>query len=154
MRAEIVVRDALQEIGQQAAEQPVQSDEMATGIRNLNRLMSGYANLGLGYTILSSGSDEVTIPTYAEDWIILALAKRLSAQFPSLSDSDKISLDNNLKVAWNNLLENQQVISDCTYPSTLPIGSGNQGVFGNRFYPIDDNNILAEDGDNILLEEA
>lgn len=152
MKAEDAVRDALQEIGQQAAEQPVKADEMATGIRYLNRIMSSYAKLGLGYTYITSSSQVVTIPTWAEWWTVLKLAKALIPQFPSVDDSTKVTLEQNLKEAWKNLLDNQQELPVTTFPYTLPVGSGNESVWGPIFYPVDDDNILQENGDNILLE--
>ncbi len=153
MKVEECVRDALQEIGQQAAEQPVQPDEMATGIRYLNRMMLGIAYLGLGYTVVTSASNTMTIPTYAEEWVVLALAKRLIPQFPSVDPETKFTLNENLKEAWNNLLKEAVQLESLTMPSTLPIGSGNEDCLSARFYPEDDNNILQESGDNILLED-
>lgn len=152
MKAEVLIRDALTEIGQQSPLQSLKAEDSATGIRYLNRLMSSYAKLGLGYTIVSSASDEVTIPTWAEWWAVLLLAKALIPQYPSVSDSDKFTIEQNLKDAYRNLLSNQQELPTTSYPYTLPIGSGNECVYGNRFYPEDDNNILQENGDNILLE--
>ena len=153
MKAADAVRDALQEIGQQAAEQPVKPDEMATGIRYLNRLMFSYTKLGLGYTVITSSSQEVTIPVWAEWWAVLMLAKALMPQFPSVDMETKVTLEDNLKTAWRNLLDNQQEAPVTTYPYTLPRGSGNESCWNSRFYPEDDNNILQENGDNILLED-
>lgn len=153
MKASDAVRDALQEIGQQAAEQPVKADEMATGIRYANRIASSYTKLGLGYTTITSSSQEITIPPWAEWWFVLMLAKALMPQFPSVDDSTKVTLEQNLKEAWKNLLDNQQETPVTTYPYTLPRGSGNEWVWSNRFYAEDDNNILQENGDNILLED-
>lgn len=154
MKAEELIRDALQEIGQQAAEQPVQPDEMATGIRYLNRLMLGVAYLGLGYTVITSNSQTVTIPTYAQEWAVLALAARLIPQFPSVDDSTKADIRENLKNAWNNLLLQNGAEPEMSYPYTLPVGSGNEDCLtSTRFYPEDDNNILQESGDDILLED-
>lgn len=153
MKAELLVRDALQEIGQQAAEQPVKADEMATGIRYANRIANSYTKLGLGWTNITSSSQEVTVPVWAEWWLVLMLAKALMPQFPSVDDSTKFTLEANLKAAWKNLLDNQQELPVTTYPSTLPVGSGNEWTWSDRFYPVDDNNILQENGDNILLED-
>lgn len=152
MNAETAVRDALQEIGQQAAEQPVKPDEMSTGIRYLNRLMQSYSRLGLGYTFITSSSQEVTVPIWAEWWTVLILAKALMPQFPSVDDSTKITLDQNLKTAWKNLLDNQQELPTTQNPHALPIGSGNECIYGNRFYCNDNDSILQENSDNILLE--
>jgi len=151
MKAEELIRDALQELGQQAAEQPVQADEMATGIRYLNRLMRGVDYLGLGFTIITSGSQEVTIPAYAEEWVVFKLAIRMASQFPPTDQIQIISA--NERQAWSNLLAQHQELPQMRYDDRLPVGSGNDdGVYSDRFYPPSADSILTESGDNILLE--
>lgn len=152
MKAEDLIRDALQELGAQSAEQPISGDEMATGIRYLNRLMRGVDYLGLGYTIVDSGSDEVTIPAYAEEWAVFKLATRLASQFPPTDQIQIIAA--NEREAWTNLLSQRQELPTTSYINTLPIGSGNTcgGVYDPVFYPPNDNDILTEDGDHILQE--
>ena len=152
MKAEIYVRDALQEIGQQAAEQPIKPDEMATGIRYMNRFMRSFAYLGLGYAIITSSSQEVTIPQYAEEWLMLGLAKRLMPSFPSVDDSTKADIREAYNIAYNNLLLQNGQAPEMSFPSTLPVGSGNGDCYDEIFYPEDANNILQEDRNNILLE--
>jgi hypothetical protein len=152
MKAEELIRDALQELGQQAAEQPVQADEMATGIRYLNRLMRGVDHLGLGFTIITSGSQEVTIPAYAEEWAVFKLAIRMASQFPPTDQIQIISA--NERQAWSNLLAHHQELPQMRYDDRLPVGSGNEdGVYSDRFYPPNESSILTESGDNILLED-
>jgi hypothetical protein len=153
MKAEELIRDALQEIGQQAAEQPIQPDEVQTGIRYLNRIMRGVDYLGLGYTVITSGSQDVTIPAYAEEWAVFKLAIRLAAQFPS-TDQLQIIMQNE-REAWNNLLIQHISVPETEYPDTLPVGSGNErSIYQNDvFYPVSDDSILTESGDNILLED-
>lgn len=152
MKAHDAVRDALQEIGQQAAEQPVKPDEMATGIRYMNRIASSYIKLGLGYTTITSSSQVVTVPVWAEWWLVLMLAKALMPQFPAVDDSTKFTLDSNLKTAWKNLLDNQQELPTTRPNGSLPVGSGNEGIYGTNFYPESDDSLLQENNDNILLE--
>jgi len=153
MTAEELIRDALQELGQQAAEQPVQADELQTGIRYLNRLMRGYDWLGLGYTVITSGSQSVTIPTYAEEWAVFKLALRLAPQFPPTDQLSVISA--NEKQAWTNLLQQHQTLPEMSFDDRMPIGSGNEdGSYSEKFYPPNENSILTEGGDNILLEDA
>ena len=152
MKAEEAIRDALQEIGQQAAEQPLTPDETATAIRYMNRMMLSIAYLGLGWTTVTSSSDTLTIPTYAQEWLILGLAKRLIPSFPSVDDSTKVDIRDNLNIAWNNLLLGNGAVPEMSYDYRLPVGSGNESVHGTRFYPEDENNILQEGGDDILLE--
>lgn len=152
MKAEDLIRDALQELGVQSAEQPISGDEMQTGIRYLNRLMNGVDYLGLGFTVVDSASDEITIPSYAQEWAVFKLATRLASQFPPTDQIQIITA--NEREAWTNLLSQHQVIPVMEYPDTLPIGSGNTcgGVYDPVFYPPNDADILTEDGDNILQE--
>lgn len=153
MKAEDLVRDALQEIGRQAAEQPVSGDDMATGIRYANRMFRGVDYLGLGFTELTSSSQTVTIPPYAEEWSIFKLATRLASQYPPTDQIQIIAA--NEREAWTNLLKQHQELPEMVLPGTLPIGSGNEcdSVLSTRFYPEDDGSILTEDGDHILLED-
>lgn len=150
MKAEELIRDSLQEIGVQAAEQPIRPDVMQTGIRYLNRLMYGVDYLGLGYTVVDSASDEVTIPPYAEEWAVFKLAIRLAPQFPPTDQLQAIML--NEREAWTNLLAQHQEAPVTKFTGTVPVGSGNQDMWWPVFYPEDESNILTESGDNILLE--
>lgn len=152
MKAEELIRDALQELGVQAAEQPIDGDEMQTGIRYLNRMMRGVDYLGLGFSIITSGSQEVTIPAYAEEWAVFKLATRLASQFPP-TDQIMIIAENE-REAWVNLLKQHQVLPTTQYSPTMPVGSGNNdgGVYDDVFYPANDADILTEDGDHILQE--
>lgn len=153
MIAEEAIRDALQELGQQAAEQPIQADEMQTGIRYLNRLMRGVDFLGLGYTVITSSSQEVTIPAYAEEWVVFKLALRMASQFPPTDQIQIIAA--NEKQAWSNLLIQHQTLPEMKYDDRMPIGSGNEdGSYSEKFYPPTDDSILTEGGDHILLEDA
>lgn len=150
MKAEELIRDSLQEIGVQAAEQPITSDVMQTGIRYLNRLMYSVDYLGLGYTVVSSSSDEVTIPPYAEEWAVFKLATRLASQFPPTDQLQVVMM--NERDAWANLLSQHQESPVTKFTGTVPVGSGNQDMWDPVFYSEDESNILTESGDNILLE--
>lgn len=154
MKAEDLIRDALQELGRQAAEQPVNPDDMATGIRYANRMFRGVDYLGLGFTVITSASQTVTIPPYSEEWAVFKLATRLAAQYPPTDQVQIIAA--NEREAWVNLLKQHQELPTTSFPCTLPVGSGNEGcgIYGNRFYPCDDNHILTEDGDHILQESG
>lgn len=154
MKAEDLIRDALQEIGRQAAEQPISGDDMATGIRYINRMFRGVDYLGLGFTVITSGSQTVTIPAYAEEWAVFKLATRLASQYPPTDQVQIIA--SNERDAWSNLLKQHQELPSMTMPCTMPVGSGNEGcgVYDNRFYPCDNDDILTEDGDHILQESG
>lgn len=138
MKVEDVVRDALYLIGQQASEQPIEGSQMTMAIGFLNRIMHGVAYLELGYLDTDSASDDVVIPSYAEEWVILKLAKRLAPIWPETTQLPTINDD--LRDAWNNLLKQHanQELPQCSYPGTLPVGSGNQCFSDLKFYVEED----------------
>ncbi len=150
MNAEEWIRDALQEIGQQAAEQPLSPDQTQTGIRYANRLMRAKAPLGLGYTVIDSGSDEITIPAYAEEWAVKALAVRLASQFASYEGLAELKMDE--MEAFKDVLRNQPIDISMSMPEGVPVGSGNQQFCTPTFYPADPNLELTETGDYVEVE--
>lgn len=154
MKAEDWIRDAYQTLGQLAAEQPVTADMTQTAIRYANRLMFSYDYLGLGYTVIDSASDDITIPPYAEEWAVLALAVRLSPQFGNFEGLTEIKMA--AEVAYTNMLKHITLDVSQTPPNGLPMGSGNQDLSwngGSVFYPgASDDLELTEDGGYTELE--
>lgn len=150
MKAEDWIRDALQELGQQAAEQPLTNDQIQTGIRYANRLMRAKAPLGLGYTVIDSASDEITIPPYAEEWAVKALAVRLASQFAAFDGL--ADLKEEMREAFKDVLRNQPIDISMSMPEGLPIGSGNQQFCTPAFYPADPDLELTETGDYVEVE--
>lgn len=138
MVVEEVVRSALYLIGQQASEHPIQPPQMTMAIGFLNRIMSGVAYLEFDYVAVDSSSDDVLIPAYAEEWVILKLAKRLAPIWPETTQLGSINDD--LKDAWNNLLKQHcnQKLPTCRFQSTMPVGSGNEEFTDLTFYPVCD----------------
>lgn len=141
MKVEEVVRSALYLIGQQASEQPIEPPRMTMAMGFLNRIMSGVAYLDLDYVAVDSASDDVLIPAYAEEWVILKLAKRLAPIWPETTQLATINDD--LRDAWNNLLKQhpQQELVTISRPSTLPTGSGNDASYDLTFYTGDDTDL-------------
>ncbi len=150
MKAEELIRDSLMELGVVAAEQPVSPDQMQTAIRYLNRLMYSYDYLGLGYAVVDSGSDNLTIPPYAEEWAVKALAVRMAKQFGPADDI--MLLKDDERVAYRNMLAHIPLDIAQNYPGNLPVGSPNSNFFSGDFYPGSPDHLLNEQGDYILLE--
>ena len=152
MKAEDWIRDAYQELGVLASEQPITAAMTQTAIRYGNRFMQSYDYLGLGYSVIDSVSDEVTIPPYAEEWAVAALAARLAPQFGSFEGLMDIKLA--ADVAYTNMLKHITLDVSQTPPSYLPMGSGNQDLgCGSVFYPgAADGLELTEDGGYTELE--
>lgn len=153
MKAEELIRDALQELGVQAAEQPITPDQMQTGIRYTNDMMEEYDYLNLGYAIIDSASDEITVPNYARTWMKKQLAVALAPQFTATSMLPLISQQ--AERAMDNLLIQSVNIGQMTMPSTLPVGSGNElwREESVTFYPGDEETINTENDQTILTED-
>lgn len=155
-KALTVITDALQLIVVQASEAPIEADESQTAMRFLNRMMAMYSAEGidLGYTIIDSLDDGITVPDGAISGIISNLAVELFPQY----NIGEVPLTlaaaaRNGKDAMRNLAV---FIGASEFPSTLPRGSGNEqtGFRDDHFYPDIQGTVLAETPGSIGLEDG
>jgi len=153
--AESVISRALSLILVRQSESPLQPDEFQDGIDTMNDMLTQWdgAGLSLGYTIVTSLSDEVTVAPFA----LLAIKQNLAIQLaPEFGGNvDQILFTN----AADSLKQLRQAVIKpipSRFPCTLPTGSGNDtgDDFSNRkfFHGCEDNGILTEQDGNILLE--
>ena len=152
MLANELIRDAYQEIGKVAAQQPITGDETMTAIRYLNNLMYSKAYIIQDYTVVVSASDEITTPDVFNMWLIKALAIKLSTQFGTLESY--MPLKEDAKEAWQSVLIQLQSIPAPQLNGSTPYGSGNRG-YGrtDKFYRESDNGVLTEQGTTIIVED-
>ena len=133
-----LIRDALTELTVQAQEQTVPAVDLNTGVRYLNRMMQMLDADGvkLGYTLVDSPNDPLTVPAGAYEGMMFGLAVRLANGFdvavtPALAQSARDSKKVLYKLGVH--------INTMSFPSTLPIGSGNEGnaelYSTQRFFP-------------------
>lgn len=155
--ADSVVSDILQEILVQSSEQAVQAVDGQTVIRYMNRFMSEIdAGLGisLGYTEVTSLADPITIADGAINGLIFNTALRLLSSYDVIPNAFLVTSAASGLKAMRKIARNPRVTA---HPSTLPIGSGNEG-FSNfnttHFYPGEEPSILTEQNGNILLEDS
>ena len=153
--ASTVIRDALQELLVQASEQPIQPTEATDTMRYLNRMMSAWASKGidLGYTPVTSLGDTITVPDGAIEGIVLNLAIKIAPQYDVAVSLD---LRINAKDAYQTILRIARIRPLSKYPTTLPVGSGNEGenTFTNtHFYTDDESGILSE-GPGAIIQES
>lgn len=151
-----VLKAALQRILVQASESELQADEYSDAMFAMNNLMAEYDadGISLGYTEVSTLADPITIPTGALRGLIANLAVEISPDYngnvtAALADAARMGKNTMRKLALN--------IPDTAYPSTLPIGSGNEGCgsdFNSSFYPDLEAEILAEATGSIGLESG
>lgn len=125
--ASTVIRDALQEILVQASEQPLEANETQDAIRLLNRMMAAWASEGidLSYTPINSLADTITVVDGALDGIVLNLAIKLAPQYDRPVSA---ALYDNARKAKEAILSIAVTLPETVYPSTLPIGSGNEDL--------------------------
>ena len=152
-----IIKDALGEIVVLGAEAPLEAVDAQAGIRYLNRMMAAFDadGIDLGYTEVSNLSDAITVPAGAIAGMVSQLAVMLFAQF---SQGEPIPADLVARaLSGKNTMRNLAVTVGATeYPSTLPIGSGNEGdrTHNDHFYPDLQDEILAESTGSIGLEES
>lgn len=152
-KAETVIKDILLEVLAQSADQSVSGIDSNTCIRYMNRFMAEMAILGasLGYTNITSSSQDVTIEDAGMSGLIFNTALRLCNSYDiPISQSLAMSASDSKQIML--LASNKQ--RPTQMPSTMPLGSGNYdqmyGVTDHFYQPKSD--IELEKGGYILLE--
>lgn len=149
-----VAKASLQRILVQASEAPLEADEYQDFIFSMNNFMSQLDAQGvsLGYTTVSDLADEVTIPAGALRGLIANMAIEVSPDYGGVvTEALAIAAREGLKT----MRMLGQRIQSTRYPSTLPVGSGNEAIgfgYNQHFYPDSEAEILAESTGAIGLE--
>ena len=146
-----VVERALARILVRQSEAPLEQEEMDDAIDMMNDMMAAWdiGGLALGYTIVTSPSDEVTVPDGALMAVKANLAIEMAPDFHGVITPALVeSATNSLNAVRNGVLP--AIIT--TNPDTLPVGSGNECWNGRRFYPGEHAELLTENDGSILLE--
>jgi len=152
--AAIVTKAILQEILVHGAESELEAVEFQDTVFAMNNYMTAQAanGINLGYTVVSDLGDDITVPAGALQGIISNVAVMIAPQFGAQVDQALIA---KAKVGLNAMRKLGITIQPMAYPSTLPVGSGNEGDgnFSNdHFFPGPDENLITETGQNIGLE--
>ncbi len=154
--ADDVIKDTLIEITRLGAETPIEAADAQSAVRYMNRMMAAFDadGIDLGYTEVTSLGDDITVPLGAIEGIVANLAVRLWTQFQDgATPPQELVLKARAGVAT--MLNIAFSMGQAEYPSTLPIGSGNEGnaYAANHFYPDLQDSILAETTGSIGLED-
>jgi len=150
-----LILDALKEIVAIPAEVPVDADKAQAGIFYLNMMMFDLSAVGinLGYTTVNSLGDLITVDDGAIEGMVKNLAIALSPLFKeTLTSSDlfeqaEASLNVMREIAF-------QSMSNSSFSSNLPVGSGNEYWDTTKFFNEQPTPILTENGGNIAPESA
>jgi len=120
-----VVEDAFEEIGVKTAEEALESDELQSGIRRCNDMLTEWDDLGIivGYNPVLNGDDTLEVDRNAISAIKLKLAIKLA---PSYQKPVTVILAQNAAESFGRLEASSSNIGEIAYPDSLPLGSGNQ----------------------------
>ncbi len=136
--AQHFVDRAMSRIGVKTAEVNLEASEAQTGLDLLNDLLASWEVVTpIGFVPVANLSDSVRVPRFAHGAIIDNLAILIGPEFqkainPALSATAS-SLRKDMQIALAD-------IGEVRYPSTLPLGSGNQCAsvdIDRRFFPAD-----------------
>ena len=133
-----VVQDAFEEIGVKTAEVALTNDELQSGIRRCNDLLTQWDDTGVivGYNPVLNGDDTLEIDRNAVRAIKKSLAMDLAPSYQKVVSQALAAAVND---SYNALLVSGTNLSNVTYPDTLPLGSGNDCddnyFVDDRFFP-------------------
>jgi len=150
-----IINRAASKIGVKRAGVPLTDDEINDAISELNDMMTETDAVGiaLGYTIVSNPDDEITTP----DWSWGAMAANLGVRFaPDFDVSPTQALAQQAHASWKIVLSRTIQLGPVNFPTTLPVGSGNQGgdSNSNRFFGDEySDDLLTGSGDTLADTE-
>lgn len=142
-------------INEKDAIAPLDPQEVSDFILTMNNYMLSLDadNITLGYTIVDSPEDLITIPNGALRGLVANMAIELSPGFDAAANP---RLDQIARDGYKQMQRLGQSIGDTFFPDTLPIGSGNEGQASNwnwsHFFPGEEDPILAETTGQLSLE--
>ena len=120
-----VVEDALEEINVKTAEVALTNDELQSGIRRCNDMLTEWDDAGIivGYNPVTNGDDTIEVERNAVGAIKYNLAIRMAPSFTKIVTP---SLAKNAEDSLMRLKASNAFIGDVAFPDTLPLGSGNE----------------------------
>lgn len=150
-----VLLGAFEDIVVRMDEETLGASDMLTGVKTINRIMAMLSENGvdLGFTKLAKISDLITIPEGVIDSLVSLLALRLWPSYRTGEPSSQLVA--NARRGLAQMYKSGVEIGATEYPSTLPMGSGNEDSGGTYdiFYPDLDATILTENNGSVSLED-
>lgn len=141
-----ILGQALEEIGIADYNFDIQTDELAAGLRRLDRIAAQWDGKGIrtGYNLGAGLDDDSGLPDVAINCFALQLAVQWGPSWGKVLSMDtKIAA----KQAINDLIVSLGTMPEVSYPPNLPIGAGNRGgVLGAQYFPETDEVVGVNDG--------
>ena len=130
-----IVQDAFEEIGVKTAEVTLTNDELQSGIRRFNDMMTAWADIGIttAFDEVLNGDDTVDLDRSAIGAAKYNLAIRLAPSYQKVVSPALAALASG---TIETLMASITDLSTIAYPDTLPMGSGNHcDGYDQRFFP-------------------
>ena len=126
-----IITGALRKLAVVSSEQPITSSEMADGLEDLNDLGASYK----WFPPVSSANDDINVPREIVGDLKIILAEKMMPDYADIQINPTLSKQ--VPKAWNNIWRVVNGKIDYSFPSTLPMGSGNQDsyVWDVTFFP-------------------
>ena len=115
-----IIKGALRKLGIRSSESPISDSEMADGLEDLNDL--GEAKLL--FRAVPTVSTELNVPRNMVGALKLVLAEKIAPDYEGLIISPTLAKE--ISKAWDDIYRYRNGKLDVKFPSTLPMGSGNQ----------------------------
>jgi hypothetical protein len=134
-----VINRAYRKMGIRDEEESISAAQLVDGLADLNDMLSSWEPVyQLGFVRLDSADDKLRVPSFAVSAIITSLAVYLGSS-NGIPVRDSLAAE---AIAARNAMEiglSEPIVAE--YPSTLPLGSGNElPGYGDdqRFFPEND----------------
>ncbi len=116
---------AFSKIGVKAAETPLTAAESSDGLDALNRIIESWNATGIlkAVTAVDDLSEDLREPTYATWALQTQLALTLASEYER---PISMALQMAAEKAYNNMVAASINLTHIEYPSTVPMGAGNQ----------------------------
>jgi hypothetical protein len=146
-----IIEDAFDSLEIKSAEVDLETDEINNGIRRLNRMMTAWAQQGinLSYTKIENSSDIVTIPDWAEEAVVSHLAIRLAPSFGVTATPSLVAIASE---SFKYLRENTVDLGEVNFPTTLPVGAGNNYINDENFFTDSSESTIQTNDDSDLTD--
>lgn len=150
------IEDAYSSLIVAGAEEPIESPDFQLGLRYVNRMFARLSGIGLptGFTAVNSADDVLTIADTIEADTLSLFALLIAPHFlPGQAVPVLVAQD--AQEAKRSLAQQLVSVPQTTLPNTLPLGSGNECLTDQRFFPGDEQaNLLDELNGTLLLEDS
>jgi hypothetical protein len=138
--AESFIIRAFSKAGILTAETSLEASELQAGLDQINDMLVSweFSGVQLGFEPVADKDDELRVPRFAHGAIKSNLAVLLGPEF---SKPPSAILMAEAKVTFDNLLNAIIKIGPVEFPSTLPLGAGNECgnyITDRRFFPEND----------------